>query len=49
MTRVAPLMCFYRIKILRDAWTLNVFHDAFKDGLMGYGMIYGTKKPAASA
>lgn len=32
------------IKILRDAFTLNVFHSAFKDGLMGYGMIYATKK-----
>lgn len=33
-----------RIKILRDAFTLNVFHNAFKDGLMGYGMIYAQKK-----
>lgn len=32
------------IKILRDAFTLNVFHNAFKDGLMGYGMITATKK-----
>jgi len=32
------------IKILRDAFTLNVFHSAFKDGLMGYGMVYATKK-----
>ncbi|GAB5034790.1 Hypothetical protein NocV09_02100950 [Nannochloropsis oceanica] len=32
------------IKILRDAFTLNVFHNAFKDGLMGYGMIYAQKK-----
>lgn len=40
-----------RIKCARDAFTLNVFHNAFKDGLMGYGMIYGTKKkaPAPSA
>ncbi|TFJ80089.1 hypothetical protein NSK_008646 [Nannochloropsis salina CCMP1776] len=32
------------VKILRDAFTLNVFHNAFKDGLMGYGMIYAQKK-----
>jgi hypothetical protein len=36
--------CARRIKILRDAFTLNVFHNAFKDGLMGYGMITATKK-----
>jgi hypothetical protein len=45
------LFCFdrnipslHRVKILRDAFTLNVFHNAFKDGLMGYGMIYAQKK-----
>jgi MPBQ/MSBQ methyltransferase len=39
-----PTYLPYRIKILRDAFTLNVFHNAFKDGLMGYGMIYAQKK-----
>jgi hypothetical protein len=39
-----PAPSLYRIKILRDAFTLNVFHNAFKDGLMGYGMIYAQKK-----
>jgi len=32
------------IKCARDAFTLNVFHNAFKDRLMGYGMIRGVKK-----
>lgn len=43
-TLLHPAPCLHRIKILRDAFTLNVFHNAFKDGLMGYGMIYAQKK-----
>jgi hypothetical protein len=40
------MFVFGRFKCARDAFTLNVFHNAFKDNLMGYGMIYATKKAA---
>jgi len=35
-----------RWKVVRDAWCLEVMHRAFTGGLMQYGMMTASKKPA---